>query len=54
MSEQEYAPKPYVNTTGVFQICRWYTNVQEVLTNEFWKVSAPNIHCIKLLSPLRS
>lgn len=39
MSEQEYAPKPYVNTTGVFQIRRWYTNVQEVLTNKSWKVS---------------
>jgi hypothetical protein len=39
MSEAVYVAKPYLNTLGRFEIRRWYLHVQEVLTNESWKVS---------------
>lgn len=39
MSELEYAAKPYSNRLGIFQVRRWYTQVQEILANETWQVS---------------
>lgn len=39
MAEQSYVPRPYVNVLGPYRIRRWYTQVQEVLTNETWQVS---------------
>ena len=39
MSDLVYEGKPYSHKFGKFEIRRWYTQTQDVLTNETWRTS---------------